>query len=212
MTSLSRLIRQVPVPRESYPVTPDDERALKRGECGSSGDGDTGDEEADRIQLAYKAGYEAGQAECKEAALAEVASTVKSFTSMVDDLGCQRQRLIRESEKAVVKISCEIAKRIVGKIPEIREEMVVEIVTNALNHLADKQKVTIRVNPQDCEILRQHESEWLAAAGGTGALQVKEDGRIKRGGCLIEGESGSVEAQLDRQIEVIEKALMEAAK
>jgi flagellar biosynthesis/type III secretory pathway protein FliH len=210
--SLCRLIRQVPSPKESYPVKSQDERAQKRGACRAHRDEETADAEAERIQQAYKAGYDAGYAACKEAVLAEVTSTVKSFTSMVDDLGCQRQRLIKESEKAVVKISCEIAKRIVGKIAEIREEMVVEIVKNALNHLADKQKVTIMVNPKDYEVLKEHESEWLAAAGGTGAVRVKDDSRIKRGGCLIEGESGSVEAQLDRQVEVIGRALMEATR
>jgi flagellar biosynthesis/type III secretory pathway protein FliH len=88
--------------------------------------------------------------------------------------------------------------------------MILEIVRDALGHLADKQKVTIRVNPADAEALRNHSSEWAEATGAGSTVEIAEDMRIKRGGCLIEGESGSVEAQLDRQIEMIEKALMEA--
>ena len=142
--------------------------------------------------------------------LAEVRETVKSFTSMVDDLMVQKKRLLADSEEVVVRLSCEIARRIVTKMAEMDEEMILEIVRNALGHLGDKQKVTIRVNPADAETLRSHGDELAEATGAGSTVEIAEDVRIKRGGCLIEGESGSVEAQLDRQVDMIEKALMEA--
>jgi flagellar assembly protein FliH len=212
MRLLSRLIRQAPEPRESYPVAADLERPDDRELLGCESAGDRGTDESDQIEQAYQAGYQAGYAACNKDHDGEVAETVKSFASMADDLASQRRRLVKESEEVVVRLACEIAKRIVGKIAVLNQKTVIEIVKNALTHLADKQKIVIRVNPDDLTTLRKCEDEWLASAGSIGAVEMREDNRIKRGGCLIEGESGSVEAQIDRQIEVIQKALLEAGK
>lgn len=212
MTSLSRLIRRAPVPTESYPVLSEVGFPAGTEACDGLADEHGASSEMSPTQQAYQAGYEAGYAACTQASQAEVRQQVQAFAAMVDDLEAQRKRLIKESESAVVTLSCEIAKKIVGRLAELDERVVIDIVKGALSHLADKQRVIIRVNPGDLDALRRYESEWLAAAGGTGAVEIKEDSRIKRGGCLVEGESGNVEAQIDRQIEVIEKALVEAAK
>ena len=210
MTSLCRLIRRAPVPKETYPVVPGDDNSPEEA-CGSGEDSDGEDTAEGRIKQAYTAGYEAGYAACREAFGGETAAVVGEFRSMLEDIESQRRRLIQESEAAVLRVACDIARRVVGKSAEIREEVVLEVVRNALGHVKDSNKMTIRVNPRDYEALARCEAEWLEGAR-TGGIKITEDARIKPGGCLIEGESGSVEAQIDRQIDLIEKALMEAYK
>jgi flagellar assembly protein FliH len=208
MTSLCRLIRRTPVPREKYPVKPCDERVREGNSVGAlrGGDGPEG-----RIKQAYTAGYDAGYAACREAFGGQTAAVIGEFRSMLQDLQSQRRRLIHESEAAVLRVACDIARRIVGKSAEMREDVVLQVVRNALGHVKDSNKMTIRVNPRDYEALARCEAEWLEGAR-TGGITIVEDARIKPGGCLIEGESGSVEAQIDRQIDLIEKALMEVCK
>jgi flagellar assembly protein FliH len=210
MTSLCRLIRKAPVPKEIYPVMPGGKRC-PGGAGGPAGAIESEDSAESRIKQAYMAGYEAGHAACREAFAGETAAVVGAFRSMVDDLQSQRRRLIKESEAAVLRVACDIARRIVGKSAEIREEVVLEVVRNALGHVKDSNKITIRVNPRDYQALARCEAEWLESARA-GGIKITEDARIKPGGCLIEGDSGSVEAQIDRQIDLIEKALMEACK
>jgi flagellar biosynthesis/type III secretory pathway protein FliH len=211
VTLLSRLIRRAEIGKDPYPVLTDHEdgRLAAGDERGADGAGgrDSAEEERKRI---LEEGRQMGYSSCRAEMEAEVREKVLSFTTMVDDLLVQKKRLLTDSEEAVVKLSCEIARRIIAETAEIKEEMILEIVRNALGHLADKQKVTIRVNPADAATLRNHSGEWAEATGAGSAVEIVEDMRIKRGGCLIEGESGSVEAQLDRQIEMIEKALVEA--
>ncbi len=210
MTSLCRLIRKTPIPLESYPVMPGENWCL--GPAGKPVEGSEGEDSVEsHIKQAYKAGYDAGYAACREAFGSETAVAVGEFRSMVADLASQRRRLIKESEAAVLRVACDIARRIVGKSAEVRREVVLEVVRNALTHMKDSHDITIRVNPRDYEMLAGCESEWLESARA-GGIKINEDTRIKPGGCLIEGESGSVEAQIDRQIDVIEKALMEACK
>jgi flagellar biosynthesis/type III secretory pathway protein FliH len=207
-----RLIHGARMSAESYPVIPEIERpgGLAVHDAGE-GSEDLSDE-ASQIERAYQAGYEAGYSASKEAGRAEIDKQVGTFTSMLDDFVSQRKRLMTEAETAVIRLSCEIARRIVGDVIRVDETTIVEVVKKALSHLSDRQKVTIQINPDDLAILKKHEPEWLASCGGGGAVEIREDSRLKRGGCLIEGESGSVEAEIDRQIEVIEKALVETVK
>lgn len=211
MTLLSRLIRRAQIGKEPYPVSAEHEGDLMAAGSDLDEDGTNGVDPAEEERArVFEDGRKQGYSSCKAELEAGALEKVKSFTSMVDDLLVQRKRLLMDSEEAVVKLSCEIARRIVTRMAEMNEDVILEIVQNALGHLADKQKVTIRVNPADAEALRAHSDDWAKASGAGSTVEIAEDVRIKRGGCLIEGESGSVEAQLDRQVDMIEKALMEA--
>ncbi len=204
MTLSFRLIRRVPTPKESYPVKA--EEAIAHEEQL----GETDDEQTESaMSQIYRKGYEDGYAACAKATEGEIKEQIEAFKSMVDDLVSQRKRLLKESEEAVLKLSCQIARRIVGKVAEVEESLIGEVVKNAVNHLAERQRMVIRVSDLDFEILRKHENGWLTSNEG---VEIKPDKRIKRGGCLVEGETGSVDAQIDSQIDVIEKALLGAAK
>jgi flagellar assembly protein FliH len=193
---------------QKYPIAVN----VGRSQSGQAATVEYGPEEeaADKMQKAYEAGYAAGQAAAKAELESMVAAKADGLTSMVDDVATQRIGLVADSERDVVRLACEVAKRIIGRIADTDEEAIVRVVKVALSRLAENQKVTLRVNPADMEALKQHKSDWLQATRGGSAVEIKEDERIRRGGCLIEGSSGNIEGEIDRQIEVIERALVEA--
>jgi flagellar biosynthesis/type III secretory pathway protein FliH len=207
-----RRIPQAKIDGPPYPVTGRTGIENEAGAACATEEMSREDETAQKLEQAYTAGYQAARAECTKEMEDQIGQKAASFTTMVDDLISQRQRLISESERAVVQLACTVARRIIGETVKIDEQVIVDIVKNALRHLSDKQKLAIRVNPEDLETLKKYETEWMAAARGCGTVEIEEDSRIKRGGCLVEGESGNVEAQIDRQIEVIDRALVEAAR
>jgi flagellar assembly protein FliH len=210
VTPSYRRIPRVNLSGQKYPAVVD-ARLCQLGTCGDEGSmPGPEDEVADKMQKAYEAGYQAGHSAATAALEKAVAARAEALTSMIDDVVSQRTRLVADSEQGVVRLSCQIAKRIVEKVAETDQETVVRVVKAALGRLAENQKVTVRVNPADIEALKQHKSEWLQATRGGSAVEIKEDERIRRGGCLIEGSSGNTEAEIDRQIEVIERALVEA--
>ena len=211
VTLLSRLIRRAELGQSTYTVITDREEDLVRAEAEAekARARDLEQREAEK-KNAYAEGHKAGYEQAKSEIAGDVVEQVERFTSMVDDLVMQKKRMLIDSEEAVVKLSCQISRRIVGEMARVNEDVIREVVRNALGHLSEKQKVTIRVNPGDMTVLRAHKPEWEEAAGAGATVEIVEDVRIKRGGCLVEGESGSVEAELDRQVEMIEKALVEA--
>ena len=210
MTPSYRRIPRVSLSGQRYPITVD----ASLFQLGAGGEDGAllgpEDEAADKMRKAYEAGYQAGQAAAKAEMEKMVAAKAEALTSMIDDVVSQRTRLVADSEQGVVRLACQIARRIVEKVAQTDGETIVRVVKAALERLAENQKVTLRVNPVDVEALRQHKSEWLEATRAGSAVDIKEDERIRRGGCLIEGSSGNIEAEIDRQLEVIERALVEA--
>ena len=124
----------------------------------------------------------------------------------------QQRDLLLQSEETVVRIAVAVARKIVGDAIAVRDDAVLETVRNALKHVVEKESVSIHVNPEDLKIVREHGSEWLAALEATRSLEVQEDERIGRGGCLVETEAGNVEAQIDKQLKALERALVEEVK
>lgn len=140
------------------------------------------------------------------------AEAVGRFTSMMDDFMAQRQDMIRSSEETAVRLAVAVARRILGETVAADEEAVLETVRRALKQVVEKENVVVHVNPDDLRIVREHGSEWLGLLEGTRSLEIHEDERVGRGGCLVETESGNVEAQIDKQLRTLERALIEKVR
>jgi len=207
MTSLYRLIRLASVAKEPYQVTADG-----GGSCDLVEGRDDASDEAVRIESAYKAGYDAGAKAAGEQMKSQVDAQAERFTSMIDDLESQRRALVRESEAAVLRLACEIARRIIGAASDAGESGVKEVISNALKRIDETQNLVVRINPDDLAELRKNQPDWVEQMIRSGAVEIKEDPRIKRGGCVVDGETGSVEAQVERQVEIVERALLEASR
>ena len=210
MTSLYRLIRRARVAREPYQVMA--EGAVLCATIEEAGEGQDPNEESGRLESAYKAGYDAGFNAAREKIVPEIDAQIGRFTSMIDDLASQRRTLVKESEAAVLKLACAIAEKVVGKVVETDETAVRHVINSALKQMDDREKPVVRLNPDDLALLRERQSAWAEGVERSGAVELRADARIKRGGCLVDGESGSVEAQVEWQIGVIERALSEAAR
>jgi flagellar assembly protein FliH len=152
------------------------------------------------------------EAEARRSAEKLVEETVSGFTSVVDDFLAQREEMFRTSEESVVRLSMAIARRVIGEEISANSEAVLNTVRGALKHILEKEHVVIRVHPEDLRVVREHASEWLGIVEGTRSLEIEEDERIRRGGCLVETESGNVEAQIEKQLQTLEKSLLEKVR
>lgn len=142
----------------------------------------------------------------------KVKEIVDRFTGAINDMEAQREELLQSSEETLVRIAVAVARKIVGDAIAVDETIVLEAVRRALNQVADRESVVIRVNPDDLRIVRDQKAEWLQMIEGAHGLEVHEDERIRRGGCLVETESGNVEAQIEKQLQTLEKSLCERVK
>jgi type III secretion protein L len=111
-------------------------------------------------------------------------------------------------ESDLVKIVNEAVRKIIGDLGS--DEAVVRVVKKALTSMRDDRRVLVRVSPRDEPAVR----EALLGSSGQRSpfLDVRADGRLEQGQCVLESELGVVEASLETQLKNLSEALQSRIK
>jgi len=117
-----------------------------------------------------------------------------------------REKVWRETEKDLLRLAVRLAERIVGREIEKDDKTIVEIISTALQNARQQEKLTVRVNPKDLPTIEK-ESERFSS-GRIQFIDFVADPRVASSGCLIESEVGTIDARLETQLRVLERALL----
>ena len=81
----------------------------------------------------------------------------------------------------------------------------------ALRGIAASSEITIRLNPKDVDIISTHKPELLRSVDGIKGINLEQDERISRGGCVVDSNYGEVDATIDSLMKDIEDRLRSAS-
>jgi flagellar assembly protein FliH len=209
---LSKIIRPNVLLKEKVPIGERDSEDEYLETGGASPDSTRPATLAQKIQRerekAYRSGFEDGKQMGLEEGREQGEKIAKDFFSLLEDIKIQRANIFKEAEQVVVKLALALASKIICGAVETKPEVVLDVTRNAIHHLVDKNKVVLRVNPRDYELVKAHQNDLLSSIDGIKSLEIEEDVRVKLGGCLIETDSGNVDARLENQMQVLKEALV----
>jgi type III secretion protein L len=136
----------------------------------------------------------------KEKALTEM-------TTMLIDSREIRDKAMSETEQDLLTLAVKLAEKIIGREIQNDKSTIVEIVANALRNTKRQDKLTIRVSQKDYSTVQEKFAE-LSRSSRTSYVDIVPDPRVTLGGCIIESEVGTIDARLETQLRVLEKALL----
>lgn len=140
-----------------------------------------------------------GYAEGESKGLAKVTEKLLEFERI-------RERFYEGVEPEVIKLTMSIAEKVIGKLAAENQELIKIVVRQALEKtLGDR--IVIRVNPEDHRALLADGCDFRESLDRTKRLAFREDESISKGGCIVESEVGTIDAQLELQLDAIRKAL-----
>jgi type III secretion protein L len=119
----------------------------------------------------------------------------------------RREDFLFRNEAELVKLAISIAEKIVGRTVETEPGIVLRCVREALQSVRNDRKITIRVNPDDEPVLREHTNSLKMLGNVVGNLVIAVNPSIAVGGCIVESEIGVIDAQISTQLASIERAL-----
>lgn len=122
----------------------------------------------------------------------------------------RRDAALGGAERDLLRLAVKLAEKIIGREIERDDAALADIVSAALRHARQQESLTVRVNPSDLPRVQAHR-ERLDPSGRARFIDLVPDPRVAQGGCVIEGESGTVDARLDTQLRVLERALLARA-
>ncbi len=149
----------------------------------------------EKSRLKQEEGFKKGQ----EEGLAQ-------FNEMILAFEKKNGAFVSKLEKEIVSLVYEIGEKILGKELSNHEDSILDLIREALQN-AGGQNVIVLVNPEDLVIVRQNQSQLIAAIDASRTLQIRASEKVARHGCLIETEIGTLDAQLETQLAAIKKAL-----
>lgn len=159
-------------------------------------------EEAEQMkQHAREEGYREGQALASQ-----------EVQQLIANIAARFQKIEAQVEPQLRELSITIARKIIGKELELKPHAVVDIVKQALSDKArTRTEVYLRVNPADYQSIREHKAELVEVLSRCKEIGIREDADVAPNGCIIETDAGSIDAQLETQLAIFERVLMDVA-
>ena len=144
-----------------------------------------------------KQGYEDGLAQGRDEMAMKMMDTVMASVEYLERIEGDLAAIVEEA-----------VRKIIGDLPA--GEVAVGLVKKALSTMRSDRRILVRVAPADEPEVR---SALLGpSANGSAFLDVRADGRLTRGQCVLESELGVVEASLQIQLKNLSKALRSRVK
>ncbi len=158
--------------------------------------------EAEKIRREASAAFEAEKRRGYEEGLrqARLDQAEQMMALVADNI-----EFIASVERQMAEVVTAAVRKILGEFEE--PELTLRLVRQALAVVRDQKRVTLRIAPELADAARTELQRLLAAHPGIGFLEVSPDPRLQPGACLLESELGVVEADLQTQLQALERAL-----
>ncbi len=148
-------------------------------------------------QKGYQDGYQEGFEEGKS-----------QITETLLRLEQNYKQRLAQTEPDLVRLSVQIAEKLIGAQLQMQPDLIVQIVGKALTAVRHQREIFLRVNPADYEVLTQHKPQLLDYLSRAQDIDIRSDSSIAQGSCIVESEIGTIEAVLEKQLVAFENALL----
>jgi len=145
------------------------------------------------------------ESESQKAQLVQLCRTINGMVASLDRL---HQETLARNRTEIARLAVEIARKILMDKAGKGEYDIQAIVEEALKRAPTRQKIVVRLNPEDlaqCQRWQQENPD-----GAFAGLELAADWSIGRGECLVETPKGIVKAFIEEHLEHISEALQKA--
>ena len=150
-----------------------------------------------RAAAAEEKGREEGRKEGERIAGERYAKSVedlrKGVRGVLEALSREKAALFLAFEGEAVALSAAAIRRVFEGLAESHAEAVLPLLRKAVAALGEVPTLTLKVNPSDFQVIDENRSFWIPVEAGLKDIRIIPDGRIPKGGCLVESDSTSVE-------------------
>lgn len=164
--------------------------------------------EADGIRRqAAEEGCKAAMQEFDKMVAAHVAPAIAALHQTAGELHHVKQEWVSHWETGVVRLAAAIAARVIRR--EVREQpdITLSLVREALDLAAGSPNVRLYLNPEDYKALGVQVRTLIDAVSAIGDAEVTPDATISQGGCRVETRFGTIDQQIESQLQRIEEEL-----
>lgn len=151
-------------------------------------------------EAAKKEGYEQGIIDSKQ--------DLENIRNKFSEFYAYKDELFNKVSDCIYDIALEIAKKIIKEEAQTNKENVIPIIKEAIEEInRTENKIVLHVMPQDVELVKDKIPEIFSNNYTEAKITVIPDKNIQEGGVIVETSNGLVDATIETQLSIIEKAL-----
>jgi flagellar assembly protein FliH len=158
-----------------------------------------------RISNSFDAGLKEGK-ELAERGLVNVFRALRASSEALHNL---RDKIFREAEDELISLIMAVARKVI--IQEITQDrsILAGVVQNAIAGLSAREEITVRLNPEDFQLVTSGRDELLHKELLNERFLLMPDPSVAAGFCLVDTVMGTIDATLDGQMDQIYRTLLE---
>lgn len=148
-------------------------------------------------------GREQGRMEAIEQHSQQLAQLEEAWIAAAESWEQQRQQIERETQKEVFEFAWSLGKKVIHRIVELDQSVIVDQLCMALDQVLRPMDVTVEINPEDRAVVEQALPNLKHRFSKLEHVRLIEDDQITRGGCIVRHGQGHVDATLQTQLQRI---------
>ena len=162
-------------------------------------------------ETAHKEAYEEGLRQAQKEIEGDRQAAIQQSQALLEEARQSKLKVFRSCEADMVRLVMAMVKKVIASELITNPDIIINILQEAIDFLDRPENITVYVNPQEVEnILEVMDKGYLTDIGSNNInIDIKADERISRGGCLLESDAGSVDAQLETRIASVNNAIQE---
>jgi len=157
-------------------------------------------------EKAYAKGFARGEKAGIESGNEKIESVVNRINKGLSELRKIRQDISLETEQEIVKLAMAIARKIVCNEIRINKNAVVNVVKEAVKKVDGSERVKVKLSIKDFQFINNEKPAIIDKITNIENVGFEMDESISDGGCIIETESGDIDARIEKQFQAVEEA------
>lgn len=160
---------------------------------------------------AHRMGLEEGKKEAFEAVKSDLLQKMEVFDRLIASIANLKKDLVSFNETHIVKTIAFLAGQVAMREIEVQPDSVVPVLAAVMNQSQENESVLIRVAREDYEFIRGAREDLDKKVDNFSNIKFEIDEEVRRGGCIIESNYGTVDATVEQRVEKIMKIFSEKA-
>jgi len=137
----------------------------------------------------------------------QLQNALPAVQRLVDEMKQSRQEWIRQWENNVVHLAARIAARMMRREAVQHPEITLGLIRESLELAAGSGEIALHLSPADHETLKPQLELLEAELEKLAPIQIVPDAQVTCGGCRVETKFGTIDQQIEAQVDRIEEEL-----
>ncbi len=169
----------------------------------------------EHYQIEMQKAYEEGINRAREEAESIIANAKLEREKIIDDMASFKEELtneykeeIKSSEKELLKLSLDIAEKIINYEVDKSDNYVLGIVKDALDRVVNKKDVIVKLSTADYYTVLSNKKYLMTNVKGFGEIELVQDESMEPGSLIVDTPLGVIDGGIQVRMDNVQKEIM----